>query len=96
MLDIQTVNWNYPTPIWFGIGRINDIYKACSQFNFSNPLIVTDPDMLDNQGFKEIISQLDDKSVSYSIFSEIKGNPTGTNVMDGVQCFKTNQRKTFI
>ena len=96
MFDIQTVNWNYPTPIWFGIGRINDIYKACNQFNFSNPLIVTDPDMLDNQGFKEIISQLDDKSVSYSIFSEIKGNPTGTNVMDGVQCFKTNQNDGVI
>ena len=46
MLDIQTVNWNYPTPIWFGIGRINDLHKACIHLNFSNPLIVTDHQIL--------------------------------------------------
>ena len=96
MLDIQKVNWNYPTPIWFGIGRINDLYNACIHLNFSNPLIVTDPDMLDNQGFKEIISQLENNSMSYTIFSEIKGNPNGTNISDGVQCFRANQNDGII
>lgn len=96
MLDIQKVNWNYPTPIWFGIGRINDLHNACIHLNFSNPLIVTDPYMLDNQGFKEIISQLENNSMSYTIFSEIKGNPNGTNISDGVQCFRANQNDGII
>ena len=52
--------------------------------------------MLDNQGFKEIILQLESNSMSYTIFSEIKGNPNGTNISDGVQCFRANQNDGII
>ena len=51
--------------------------------------------MLDNQGFKEIISQLENNSMTI-LFSEIKGNPNGTNVSDGVQCFRANQNDGII
>lgn len=45
-MSIQSINWNYPTSIWFGLNRINEIQKACDELNISNPLIVTDPGIL--------------------------------------------------
>ena len=45
-MSIQNINWNYPTSIWFGLNRIKEIQKACDELNISNPLIVTDPGIL--------------------------------------------------
>ena len=28
MSDIDNVSWNYPTPIWFGLGRSLEIQSA--------------------------------------------------------------------
>ena len=43
---MENMNWNYPTPIWFGLDRINEIQTACKNLNIQNPLIVTDPGIL--------------------------------------------------
>ena len=43
---MENMNWNYPTPIWFGINRIKEIQIACDNLNIKNPLIVTDPGIL--------------------------------------------------
>ena len=36
-------NWNYPTAIRFGAGRICELPDACRELGMSRPLIVTDP-----------------------------------------------------
>ncbi len=36
-------NWNYPTPMRFGIGRISELADACKSLGMKNPLLVTDP-----------------------------------------------------
>jgi len=35
-------NWNYPTTMWVGENRINDIASACKNLNIKKPLLVTD------------------------------------------------------
>ena len=30
MAIIENMNWNYPTPLWFGINRIKEIQNACN------------------------------------------------------------------
>jgi alcohol dehydrogenase class IV len=30
---MMSMNWNYPTTIWFGDQRINEIQKACESLN---------------------------------------------------------------
>lgn len=37
------VNWNYPTRILVGAGRINELAKACRELGMNAPLLVTDP-----------------------------------------------------
>ena len=40
---MKDMNWNYPTPIWFGLNRVKEIQKASDDLQINNPLIVTDP-----------------------------------------------------
>ena len=35
-------NWNYPTTIWAGPGRIAELAAACSRAGIKRPLLVTD------------------------------------------------------
>ena len=35
-------NWNYPTAVWFGVGRIARLADAARLAGMRNPLLVTD------------------------------------------------------
>jgi alcohol dehydrogenase class IV len=35
-------NWNYPTAIRFGAGRIRELPAACRELGMQRPLLVTD------------------------------------------------------
>ena len=90
MPEINNTNWNYPTPIWFGLNRTTEIKLALKELSISKPLIVTDPQFSENENFKKIIEYLSKDSIQFSIFTDIKGNPTGKNVSDGVLKFNTD------
>ena len=80
-------NWNYPTNMWVGENRIQDLKQACKNLNIKKPLFVTDSGLAKNEITSNAIKILKDKNISVEIFSNIKGNPTGTNVYDGVSLF---------
>jgi alcohol dehydrogenase class IV len=90
MLEINNTNWNYPTPIWFGLNRTAEIKLALKELSISRPLIVTDPQFSENENFKKMIEHLSKDSIHFSIFTDIKGNPTGKNVSDGVLKFNAD------
>ena len=90
MLEINNTNWNYPTPIWFGLNRTAEIKLALKELSISKPLIVTDPQFSENANFKKMIEHLSKGSIQFSIFTDIKGNPTGKNVSDGVLKFNAD------
>ena len=90
MSEINNTNWNYPTPIWFGLNRTAEIKLALKELSISKPLIVTDPQFSENENFKKIIEHLSKDSIQFSIFTDIKGNPTGKNVSDGVLKFNAD------
>ena len=90
---MMSMNWNYPTTIWFGNQRINEIQKACEGLNIRKPLIVTDPGILKTNIIEKINSSLVNKS---NIFSEVQSNPTGNNVELGVSYFNSNSHDGVI
>ena len=90
MSEINNTNWNYPTPIWFGLNRTAEIKLALKELSISKPLIVTDPQFSENENFKKMIEHLSKESIQFSIFTDIKGNPTGKNVSDGVLKFNAD------
>ena len=81
-------NWNYPTTVWFGLGRVKDLHIACKNLSITKPLFVTDQDLAKTDLVKKIISDSNLKSLSINVFSNIKGNPDGSNVDEGVKAFK--------
>ena len=81
---MQNMNWNYPTNVWFGVDRSKEIQKACDTLGIKNPLIVTDPGLLQTSIIDEINSGL---SSNTQIYSDVQGNPTGSNVTNGVKVF---------
>ena len=81
---MQNMNWNYPTNVWFGVDRSKEIQKACDTLGIKNPLIVTDPGLLQTSIIDEINISL---SSNTQIYSDVQGNPTGSNVTNGVKVF---------
>ena len=92
-MEIQNINWNYPTNMWFGLNRIKEIQKACDNLNIKNPLIVTDPGIIQTDIINKINNSLNQKA---NIFSEVKSNPTSQNVEEGVKQFNQNNHDGVI
>ncbi len=84
-------NWNYPTTLWVGENRINDLPKACESLNIKNPLFVTDKDLVNLTFVKNVILQLKKSFNNINTFSNFSGNPIGKNVDEGVVVFKKNK-----
>ena len=83
-------NWNYPTTIWAGENRINDLSLACKQLNIQKPLLVTDQGLAKNEIILDSLKLLKEMNISVELFSDVVGNPTEKNVNDGVNIFKKN------
>ena len=83
-------NWNYPTTVWVGKNRIDDLPNACENLKIVNPLFVTDKDLIELPFIKNIIYNLKKKFSQFNIFSNFTGNPIGENIEEGVEIFKKN------
>ena len=81
-------NWNYPTNIWVGKNRITDLSLACNNLKIKKPLIVTDKNFSKSNIINDVLLKLKNENLSAKLFSDIVGNPTGQNVIDGVNFFK--------
>ena len=87
---MQKYNWNYPTTMWVGENRVNDIAQACKNLNILKPLFVTDKGLAETEIVKKTISILKNEKINVELFSNVVGNPTGTNVNEGVESFRKN------
>ncbi|WP_425321973.1 iron-containing alcohol dehydrogenase [Candidatus Pelagibacter communis] len=81
------MNWNYPTTIWCGAGKIEDLANACLNLKIKCPLFVTDKDLLNLSMTSKVIEKLKNDFDHLQVFSQFSGNPTGKNVIDGVSLY---------
>jgi alcohol dehydrogenase class IV len=85
---MKNFNWNYPTTMWVGENRIKDIGLACRSLNMKKPLLITDSGLVNLEILKKTLEKLNNENIATEIFSNVTGNPTGTNVNDGVIYYK--------
>ena len=85
---MKKFNWNYPTTMWVGENRIKDISLACKNLNLKKPLFVTDDQLVNKKIVKDTLINLKNENVTVEVYSNVKGNPTGTNVDEGVVFYK--------
>ena len=87
---MQKYNWNYPTTMWVGENRIKDLGAACKNLNIKKPLLVTDKGLAEADIVKSTLENLRKEGFEVELYSNVVGNPTGTNVEEGVSCYKKN------
>lgn len=83
-----TSNWNYPTKIWFGAGRLAELPAACREIGVSRPLIVSDPYFSSLPIMAEIRGALTAAGIASAVFDRLQGNPTARNLDDGIAAFR--------
>jgi alcohol dehydrogenase class IV len=77
-------NWNYPTTIWAGPGRISELAAACSLTGMKRPLIVTDEGLVAAPMIKSALAAVKDSA----LFGEVRGNPAGRHVEAGLRAYR--------
>ena len=85
---MKKFNWNYPTTMWVGENRIKDIALACKNLNLKKPLFVTDDQLVNKKIVKDTLKNLKNENINVEVYSNVKGNPTGTNVHEGVNFYE--------
>ena len=88
---MQNYNWNYPTTMWVGKNRIKDLGEACRKLNINKPLLVTDNGLAKSKIILDAVASLTKENIEVQVYSNVVGNPTGTNVVEGVEFFKKNK-----
>ena len=97
-VDIKnlTGNWNYPTAIRFGVGRATEIGAACVELGMKNPLLVTDPGLASLPMVTNAVAACEAAGLKVAVFSDVKPNPVGKNVEDGVEAYKAGNHDGVI
>jgi alcohol dehydrogenase class IV len=81
-------NWNFPTAIRFGAGRIAELADAVAAAGMRRPLLVTDPRLAAMPMVDDALATLRSAEISCAVFSEVRPNPIAANVEAGVARLK--------
>jgi alcohol dehydrogenase class IV len=80
--------WNFPTRVIAGAGRIAELPEACRTYGITRPLLVTDRGLAQTDLIAGIVRRVRDAGIPISVFSDVKANPTESNLYAGVAAFK--------
>jgi alcohol dehydrogenase class IV len=78
-------NWNYPTTIWAGPGRIAELAQACASVGMKRPLIVTDEGLVAAPMIQRAQADLS----NCGLFGAVRGNPASSHVEAGLRAYQT-------
>jgi alcohol dehydrogenase class IV len=86
MSVMLTANWNYPTTIWAGPGRLAELPVACQRAGIKRPLLVTDRGLLGVPMLNRAAELL-----QAPVFGEVQGNPTAAHVEAGLAIYRSGR-----
>ncbi|MCH5318613.1 MAG: lactaldehyde reductase [Paramuribaculum sp.] len=73
---------------YFGPGARKELPEVVGRLGGKKALVVTDKGLIKFGVAGKVTEVLDANGLAYEIFSEVKPNPTVTNVKDGIEAFK--------
>lgn len=83
----KTANWNYPTAIRFGVGRISELPEQCKNLNMLRPLLVTDRGLANAPITLAALEALQQAGLAAALFSDLKPNPVEANLQAGLDAY---------
>jgi alcohol dehydrogenase len=81
-------NWNYPTTVRFGAGRVAELPDEVKRAGMKRPLFVTDPQLARLPIVAEALASLEGANLAPAVFSAIRPNPVGANIEAGVAAYR--------
>ena len=81
-------NWNYPTAIRFGAGRIVELPEALKAAGISKPLMVTDAGLANLPVTQRALEIVRHAGIAITLFSDVKSNPVAANVEAGIAALR--------
>ena len=94
--DKLRADWNYPTRILFGSGRMNELPDVCKSMGIKAPLLVTDSGLAGTPMLQNAINTNNKAGIPTGLYSDVRSNPNGTNVEAGVECYKRGRHDAVI
>ena len=91
-MALPNANWNYPTAIRFGAGRIAELPQACRELGIERPLLVTDPGLAAMPMVRATLEGLG----GAALFSAIHANPVGDDVEAGLAAYRSGDHDGVI
>ena len=73
---------------YHGAGAITAIPGEIKNRGFKKIFVATDPDLIKFGIAAKVTDLLDKENIPYTVYSDIKANPTIENVQNGVKAFK--------
>uniref|UniRef100_UPI00359341A0 iron-containing alcohol dehydrogenase n=1 Tax=Pricia sp. TaxID=2268138 RepID=UPI00359341A0 len=95
-MKLLHTQWNYPTTIWFGAGRSNDLPLSCQKTGIKKPLLVTDNGLVKLDIVENAKRVLKEAGIDFTVYSDVQGNPTEANVLNGVAHYTKNRHDGVI
>ncbi len=81
---------------YHGAGAVKEIATELCNRALSYPIVFSDPDLIKFGVTKKVTDVLDAAGVKYTVFSDIKANPTIENVLAGVEAYKAANADSII
>mgnify|MGYP001551289382 FL=1 len=81
-------NWNYPTSVRFGAGRIAELPDALRAAGIKKPLLVTDAGLVNLPVTQNTVKLLKDAGFDVGVFADVKPNPISANVNSGIEVLR--------
>ena len=85
----MNANWNYPTRVWFGAGRVTELPAACRALGVKRPLVITDRGLATAGITHDVLQILAANGLGAALCSEAQPNPVLDNLLAAVNVFRS-------
>jgi alcohol dehydrogenase class IV len=89
-------NWNYPTSIRFGAGRIGELPEHCRAVGIQRPLFVTDAGLAGLPMVGRVVELCRKAGLGIGLYSDVQPNPVEANVTAGVDVYRRGRHDGVI
>ncbi len=81
---------------YHGFGAINEIVNEINRHGFKKAFVASDPDLVKFGVTAKVTDLLDKAGIPFTLYSDIKPNPTIENVQHGVEAFRKSEADCII
>ena len=92
----DSIDWEFPIPIAYGPGRLNEIAEFCKKTEISNPLIITDRGSKELPFISRLAGLLANASIQNNLFCAISPNPRDDEINAGCNAYSVGNHDGII